>query len=167
MVERNVTEYVPGHGDHRYAVRHYDLDLVYKVATNHLSGTANLVVVPLTELRELSLDLVGLHVSRVRVDGRPPARYAHRGHRVDVRLTGAVPVGTELTVQVAYAGKPRPVRGVGRRRLGGALGRRAGRPASRTAPRRGSPATTGRPTRRPTGEPDGAESATTSPATAR
>ena len=29
-------EYMPGHGDRRYAVRHYDLDLEYKVATNHL-----------------------------------------------------------------------------------------------------------------------------------
>jgi len=105
-------DYVPGHGDHGYAVRHYDLDLTYKVATNHLSGTATLTLVALDDLRELSLDLVGLHVSRVRVDGRPPARHAHRGHRLDVRLATAVATGAELTVQVAYAGKPRPVHGV-------------------------------------------------------
>jgi len=105
-------EYVIGHGDRRYRVQHYDLDLVYKVATNHLVGTATLSVVALAELRELSLDLAGLHVSRVRVDGRPPARYAHRGHRLDVRLAAVATAGTELTVQVTYAGKPRPVHGV-------------------------------------------------------
>ena len=30
--------YLPGHGDARYHVEHYDLDLQYKVARNHLEG---------------------------------------------------------------------------------------------------------------------------------
>ena len=39
--------YVPGHGDPRYAVDHYDLDLTYKPAGNHLDGRAVLQVTTL------------------------------------------------------------------------------------------------------------------------
>ena len=78
-------EYVPGHGDRRFAVRHYDLELEYKVTTNHLAGTATLTVRALEELSELALDLFGLHVGKVTVDGRPPARYAQRDAKLVVR----------------------------------------------------------------------------------
>ena len=33
-----VDPYLPGHGDSRFRVEHYDLDLQYKVADNHLEG---------------------------------------------------------------------------------------------------------------------------------
>ena len=32
--------YLPGHGDVRFHVEHYDLDLQYKVNANHLEGRA-------------------------------------------------------------------------------------------------------------------------------
>ena len=32
--------YLPGHGDVRFQVEHYDLDLQYKVADNHLEARA-------------------------------------------------------------------------------------------------------------------------------
>lgn len=103
---------MPGHGDERYAVRHYDLTLGYKVATNHLSGTAVLTAEARTALREIEVDLCGLHVSRLRVDGRTPDRYSHRGGRLAVRFPVTIPAGTRFTVQVGYAGKPRPAPGV-------------------------------------------------------
>ncbi len=105
-------EYMPGHGDRRHAVRHYDLALEYKVATNHLSGSASITVRVLEPLREVALDLFGLHVAKVSVDGKPPARYTHRGSRLVVKLRAERPRGDELTVRVDYSGKPRPAPGI-------------------------------------------------------
>ena len=37
--------YLPGHGDLRYAVEHYDLALDYRLTTNRLDAVATLRVV--------------------------------------------------------------------------------------------------------------------------
>ena len=77
--------YVPGHGNRRYAVRCYRLELDYKVTTNHLGGRATLEIEALEELDQVALDLYGLNVSRVKVDGRA-ARYAHRERKLRITL---------------------------------------------------------------------------------
>ena len=59
--------YVPGHGDPRYAVDHYDLDLTYKPAGNHLDGRAVLQVTTLEAVKDIALDLYGLRVTRLSV----------------------------------------------------------------------------------------------------
>ncbi|MFT4294714.1 MAG: M1 family metallopeptidase [Micropruina sp.] len=100
--------YVPGHGNRRYAVRSYRLDLDYKVATNHLSGRAVLEVEAVEELDQVALDLYGLNVSRVRVDGRQ-ARYTHRERKLRINLGSKTKRGGRLKVEVDYAGKPRPI----------------------------------------------------------
>ena len=70
--------YVPGHGDRRFAVRDYHLELDYKVTTNHLRGVATLEVVIEQATTSIELDLYGLTVTRVLVDGRAPRRFSHR-----------------------------------------------------------------------------------------
>ena len=105
-------DYVPGHGDRRYAVRHYDLELTYKVPTNHLAGTATLTVRALEAVRELAIDLAGLHVGKVLVDGKPPARHTHRGGRLVVRLREERQSGAEFAVRITYSGKPTPMMGI-------------------------------------------------------
>nr|WP_277626693.1 M1 family metallopeptidase [Arsenicicoccus piscis] len=87
------------------------MSLDYKVATNRLEGTATLTVVPVQELDELSLDLHGLHVSSVSVDGRRPQRSGQRGDCLTVRPVAPLPPDRPVTVVVRYSGKPRPVRG--------------------------------------------------------
>jgi len=101
--------YIPGHGDRRFGVRGYDLELDYKVATNHLSGRAGLDVEIAEETAQLALDLYGLAVSRVRVDGAPPAKFAHRDRTLRITLASVAPVGRRLRIEVEYAGKPRPM----------------------------------------------------------
>ncbi|WP_222595865.1 M1 family metallopeptidase [Cellulomonas aerilata] len=101
--------YAFGHGDPRFHVEHYDLELDYRVRTNRLSGTAHLRVRTLEPLSELRLDLSGLSVHGVLVDGAPPARYRHRGGTLTVRLADPAPAQTVLGVHVTYAGAPRPV----------------------------------------------------------
>ena len=101
--------YLPRHGDIRYAVRNYDLSLDYRVATNHLTASATLTIEVLTDVADLALDLYGLHVSRVRVDGST-VKFTHRANRLMVRTT--LLRGARARVEVSYAGKPRPMPGV-------------------------------------------------------
>ncbi len=100
--------YVPGHGNRRYAVRCYRIDLDYKIATNHLAARAVLEIEALEDLDQVALDLYGLSVSRVRVDGRQ-ARYTHRDRKLRVTLPSKTKRGGRVKVDVQYAGKPRPI----------------------------------------------------------
>ncbi len=102
----SVDPYVPGHGSDAYRVRHYDLDLDYRHATNHLTGRARITLVPTRPVRRLTLDLAGLRVRAVTVDG-VRARSTHRAGTLTVTL--AAPTESELTLQVQYAGTPRPL----------------------------------------------------------
>lgn len=102
--------YVPGHGDTRYRVRHYDLVIDYRPMTNHLAGVATLDVEIAEATTQIELDLSGLHVNKVTVDRRP-ARYRHANRRVTVPV-GAREPGDRLRVVVQYAGKPNPVPGI-------------------------------------------------------
>jgi aminopeptidase N len=102
-------EYLPGHGDPGFSVRHYDLDLRYAVATNRLDGDATLSVVTEVRTRRLVLDLAHLEVAKVRVTGAQVGRFARRSDRLIVDLREQVPAGTSLTVAVRYSGHPRPL----------------------------------------------------------
>ena len=101
--------YVPERGDGRYAVTHYDLDLVYRVSSNRLAGRATLDVTYLEETDRIAVDLAGLRASKVTVDGRA-IPWTHRGDRITARLPDTAVVGDTATVSVTYAGNPRPAR---------------------------------------------------------
>ena len=77
--------YVPGHGDSTYAVRHYDLELDYRLEGNRLDGRATITATASETLDVFALDLAFLDVTRLMGDGRRPASYRHRGSRVRVR----------------------------------------------------------------------------------
>lgn len=97
------------HGCAAVHVEHYDLDLSYRVATNRLAGVAVLRVRCLEDLKELALDLAGLTVKKVGVEGARLTKFTHRQQRLRVRLDAPVPVGTVLTITVRYEGYPQPV----------------------------------------------------------
>ncbi len=102
--------YLPGHGDPRFTVRHYDLALDYRLTTNALRAVATLTVAALEPIDTLTLDLHGLAVRKVRVDGTL-AKHRHTGSRLVVRLPDPLPAGATATVRVSYAGRPAPVDG--------------------------------------------------------
>jgi aminopeptidase N len=102
-------EYLPGHGDHSFGVRRYDLALDYRVEGNRLTGRAEIAAVAHEPLRAIALDLQDLSVSKVTVDGKPPAKYSHRRGRLDIQLAAPIEAGHELAVMVAYSGNPRPI----------------------------------------------------------
>ncbi|ROZ64052.1 M1 family peptidase [Kocuria soli] len=102
--------YLRGHGDTRYRVTHYDLKLTYKVAGNRLEEKAQLYVEIAEPTNRIDVDLHGLRVHKVFLDGRP-AKYRHRGQRVVVEVGDRVP-GNRFLLEFRVSGKPRPVPGV-------------------------------------------------------
>ncbi len=99
--------YIPGHGDDSFDVTHYSLGLRYKLIGNRLDGDARLHCVVRTDATAISLDLAGLRVGKVLLDG-VPARFTHRGSRL--RVTGSFAVGRDFEVRVIYAGSPGPLK---------------------------------------------------------
>ena len=103
--------YLPGHGDVSYAVEHYDLKLDYRTATNRLDATATLDIRALEDLTAVRLDLSGLHVDKVRVDGTRTKKHTHKARKLTIPLAVPLAAGETATVQVVYSGKPGPVPG--------------------------------------------------------
>ena len=94
----------PTQGNPGYDVDHYDVRLDYAPATNHLAAVARLRATAAAPLSSFHLDLSGMRVAAVRVDGRP-ATWRRSGHELVV--TPAHDVAGTFTTTVAYAGVPR------------------------------------------------------------
>jgi aminopeptidase N len=107
--DRSADSYLPQHGNGGYRVTHYDLELDYKPGPGRLAGRARLAAQARADLAGFSLDLHGLRVERVLVNGKP-AKYSHRGDKLRVTPSRPVMVGAAFTVEVRYVGTPRPVR---------------------------------------------------------
>jgi aminopeptidase N len=101
--------YLPGHGDPSWGATHYALDLDYDLAGNRLRGEAVVDAVAREDLTRVVLDLAGMDVAKVSVDGRAPAKYTVRGTRLIVTLKQPLAEGTAFRVAVKYAGAPEPL----------------------------------------------------------
>ncbi len=103
--------YLPGHGDTRYAVEHYDLTLDYKMSTNRLDARASLRIRALVTTDTVRLDLSGLRADKVKVSSRRPVKVTQKDRAVVIKLDPPLAVGELATVDLAYSGKPAPVPG--------------------------------------------------------
>lgn len=103
--------YLPASGNPGYRVRHYDLALNYRVSTNRLTGRARLAATAVQPLTGFSLDLVGLKVTKVSVDGTRAAKFSTAKDKLIVRPAVPVPAGAEFGIEVHYEGHPLPRRG--------------------------------------------------------
>ena len=101
--------YLPDHGDPAWGVEHYDLDLTYDLERNRLRGQATLSGVVHESTRRLVLDLAHLDVSKVTLDGRSPAKYTKRHHRLVVTAEKDLEAGATFRLVVTYSGAPRPL----------------------------------------------------------
>ena len=101
--------YLPGHGDLAFEVESYEIRLDYRVSSNRLDGWAEIVAVANEAMTLVRLDLQGLDVSKVRVNGSRPARYSSRGGKLRIRLAAAAAAGDRLVIVVGYGGQPTPV----------------------------------------------------------
>lgn len=112
--------YFPRDGNGGYGARSYDLALRWSPATGHLDGVATIRARAHQPLSRFDLDLHGLQVHSVLVDGRQAA-FHRDGPELVVDPAGrGIAAGTDFVVEVRYGGVPRPVRD-GRRVTGGLL----------------------------------------------
>ncbi|MFD3519309.1 M1 family metallopeptidase [Streptomyces sp. NPDC058653] len=98
--------YFPELGNGGYDVTHYALTIDYAPTSNRLDATARITARATQRLSAFNLDLAGLTVARVTVDGEPA-----RVRRADAELT-LVPhraIGRDATFRtvVRYSGAPR------------------------------------------------------------
>lgn len=98
----------PGMGNGGYDVQSYDLDFVVDVEANHLDATAAIVAVADTTLEAFNLDLSGLTVGEVTVDGTR-ATFSREGDELTVVPPTAVKPAATFETVVIYAGTPEPV----------------------------------------------------------
>ena len=96
--------YFPAAGNGGYQVRQYDLDLRYTPEARSLTARARIEAETRQKnLRSFSLDLRGLTVSSVRVNGRR-AGYVQNGSELDVTPRHVLNAGHRFTVDVRYGG---------------------------------------------------------------
>jgi aminopeptidase N len=97
--------FFPRSGNRGYDVSHYDVRLAYRPRSGQLRATATIEATASHRLRRFSLDLDGLEVTAVSVDGRAAA--FSRG-RAKLRVTPSKPLasGSAFSVSVRYRGRP-------------------------------------------------------------
>ncbi len=102
--------YFPMLGNGGYDAKHYDLDLSYVPATHLLSGTVRMRAVATKGLSRFDLDLSGMTVHSVRVDGTP-VTWRRVGQELKITPAQGITKGTTFTTAVRYAGSPKTIKG--------------------------------------------------------
>jgi len=109
--------YAPQSGDPTYDVESYELTIGYRVRTNRLEGRAVINAVAAARTHSVGLDLIGLRATRVRVDGDRRTTFQQGTRKLRVTPGRTLEPGEQFSIEVLYAGTPRP-----RRSRWGAIG---------------------------------------------
>ena len=99
--------YYAGIGNGGYDVSHYDLNLKYNPDTKWLDGKATITAATTQHLCRFNLDLRGLTVSSVKVDG-VSASFVRDGRELIITPPTPLLPSTGFVVEVLYAGEPGP-----------------------------------------------------------
>jgi len=100
--------FFPSFGNKGYDVLNYDLDLDVAPAANNLDGRAELTIRAHQRLGSFRLDLAGLKVSAVSVDGKR-AGFSQKGEKLTIVPPKPIAKDAKFTVLIVYAGKPTPI----------------------------------------------------------
>jgi aminopeptidase N len=100
--------YFPELGGAGIDVTHYDLALTIAGDGTTIDGTATLEATAKSDLASFTLDLVGLEVGEVTVDGQP-ATVERTGRDLRIRPAEVLAAGDAFTTTIAYGGRPEPV----------------------------------------------------------
>ncbi len=103
-----------GLGNGGYDVLHYDLsiDTTSNTEEGAIDGVAVLTLVAEDDLPRFNLDIEGLIVDDVTVNGEP-ARFDHAGGELTIRPSEVLSAGSEAAVIVEYHGLPETLHDVG------------------------------------------------------
>ena len=99
--------YYPLYGNGGYDVGHYDLRVSYDPATDQLDGRAAIRAVATQDLSRFNLDLQGLTVRSVTVNGRSAQWSRSQDHELTVRPRRGLRDGRRFVTVVQYDGVPR------------------------------------------------------------
>ncbi|MCW3843890.1 M1 family metallopeptidase [Micromonospora yasonensis] len=101
--------YFPSYGNGGYDVAHYTVKVRYDPATDKLSGTTSLRATAMANLSTFNLDLAGLTVRSVTVDG-VSARHARTGDELVVTPAVGLTSGNGFVAEIRYDGVPATLR---------------------------------------------------------
>jgi aminopeptidase N len=100
--------FFPRSGNRGYDVEHYDVSLGYQPRSGELTARDVVEARATSGLSRFSLDLDGLKVTTVAVDGEP-ARYSRGRGKVKIVPKAPIAKGDAFTVVLRYQGQPRKV----------------------------------------------------------
>ena len=95
----------PGLGNGGYDVSHYTVELDVDVDANRVSGRTRIEAVATQDLSSFNLDLRGLTVTEVTVNGRP-ASHSRDGSEMTITPSTPIRSGTTFRAAVTYEGQP-------------------------------------------------------------
>ena len=95
-------------GNGGYDVQHYDLRLEVDMDSGVIEALATVTAVALHDLSRFNLDLYGLDVDAVTVDGRD-VEFDREEQELIITPSGPIREGAEFVVAVAYGGVPEVV----------------------------------------------------------
>jgi aminopeptidase N len=95
----------PELGNGGYQAEHYALDLTYDFEGDNLDGDVTMDAVAEQDLDRFSVDLIGLDVHEVTVNG-DPADFAHTNDKLRIDPPEVLPDDEEFEVVVDYSGEP-------------------------------------------------------------
>jgi aminopeptidase N len=101
--------YYPLDGNGGYDVKHYDLAIRYAPATDSLSGAVKIRALATQRLSAFNLDLDGLTIRSITVDGRP-AKWSRDGTELTVTPRRSLGKGHVFDTGIVYDGVPKVIR---------------------------------------------------------
>jgi aminopeptidase N len=99
-------------GNGGYDVESYGLDLRYARRSGEIRGSTTVMATATQELSRFNLDLRGLRVRSVVVDGADAA-FSRGGYELRVKPASPVPAGASFEATIEYRGRPRTLRDPG------------------------------------------------------
>jgi len=99
--------YLPALGNRGIDVQDYDLSIAYEPGSGTLRGDTTLTIRALRRLTSFHLDLTGMNVHRLTVDGAR-ARSSRAEGELIVQPSKPIARGTKFEVRVRYLGLPEP-----------------------------------------------------------
>jgi aminopeptidase N len=100
--------FFPRSGSAAYNVGHYVVDLAYRPSNGTIAAKTTIVATARQRLSRFSLDLVGLRVTAVSVDGEAAEFNRGRG-KLKITPSAAIAKREAFTVVVEYRGRPRKI----------------------------------------------------------
>jgi aminopeptidase N len=100
--------YYPLDGNGGYDVKHYDLAIKYAPATDALAGVVKIRALATQRLSAFNLDLDGLTIRSVTVEGRP-AKWSRDGTELTVTPRRSLRKGHVFDTRIVYDGVPKVI----------------------------------------------------------